>query len=211
MSRLPKFLKRKICIICEGNEEYDYIERLKLLNVWNEIYDVKCINAEGNGNVPARYQNEYQGDSYEYIFVFCDTDKKPYEQYNEIKEKIDLFHGIEGVSKNIVIFGNPCTLQIICLHWNELKLKSNAKKRNADIIKEYTEIENYKAKKEQREILFKSINADNYKLLKERLLALSEHDNDKNSSNFGLLIQCLENSDAGWIDDFNSILNETEE
>ena len=40
-SRLPAFLsKDKICIICEGDEEYDYLNRLKELRVWNEQYDI---------------------------------------------------------------------------------------------------------------------------------------------------------------------------
>ncbi len=206
MNKPLNLFKSRICIICEGNEEYDYIERLKELNVWNDIYDIKCINADGNGNIPARYQNEYQEDSFEYIFVFCDTDKKPYEQYEDIKQKIDLFHGISGASENIVIFGNPCTLQIICLHWDELKLKSNAKKINADIIEKYTGIVNYKAKKEQREILFRSVDADNYKLLKERLLLLSEKDDEINSSNFGVLITCFEDHNTEWIEEFNNLL-----
>ena len=31
-NKLPKFSdKHKICIICEGNEEYEYLERLKAL------------------------------------------------------------------------------------------------------------------------------------------------------------------------------------
>ena len=40
-SRLPSFVsKNKICIICEGDEEYDYLSRLNELGVWNEQYDV---------------------------------------------------------------------------------------------------------------------------------------------------------------------------
>ena len=36
-NRLPQiFDKHKICIICEGNEEYEYLNRLKSLGVWNE-------------------------------------------------------------------------------------------------------------------------------------------------------------------------------
>lgn len=36
-SRLPAFpSKDKICIICEGDEEYDYLNKLKELRVWNE-------------------------------------------------------------------------------------------------------------------------------------------------------------------------------
>ena len=57
-SRLPSFLsKNKICIICEGDEEYDYLSRLNELGVWNEQYDVSLDNADGNGNIPARYRN----------------------------------------------------------------------------------------------------------------------------------------------------------
>lgn len=57
-NRLPQlFDKHKICIICEGNEEYEYLNRLKSLNVWNEKYEISLVNAGGNGNIPARYQN----------------------------------------------------------------------------------------------------------------------------------------------------------
>ena len=41
VNRLP-FIpgNHKICIICEGNEEYEYLNRLKDLKVWNEQYDI---------------------------------------------------------------------------------------------------------------------------------------------------------------------------
>lgn len=40
-NRLQKitFLE-KVCIICEGPEEYEYLDRLKQLKVWNPIYQV---------------------------------------------------------------------------------------------------------------------------------------------------------------------------
>lgn len=44
VNRLPNISdKHKICIICEGNEEFKYIERLKHLNVWNDIYDIFVV------------------------------------------------------------------------------------------------------------------------------------------------------------------------
>ena len=93
-NKLPKFLdKHKICIICEGNEEYEYLNRLKELKVWNEQYDISLVNANGNGNIPARYQDRYQNGTYEVVLVFCDTEKKPHEQYVDIKRKINEFHG----------------------------------------------------------------------------------------------------------------------
>ena len=46
-NKLPKFLdNHKICIICEGNEEYEYLNRLKNLKVWNEQYEVFLDNAD---------------------------------------------------------------------------------------------------------------------------------------------------------------------
>ena len=43
-NRLPNISdKHKICIICEGNEEYKYLERLKELHVWSDIYDISLV------------------------------------------------------------------------------------------------------------------------------------------------------------------------
>ena len=53
------------------------------------------------------------------VFVFCDTDKKPYEQYEDIKRKINEFHGIDNAASEVVIFVNPCTMQIISRHWTD--------------------------------------------------------------------------------------------
>ena len=138
-NRLPKlFDKHKICVICEGNEEYEYLERLKALKVWDTQYEIIPDNAEGNGNIPARYQNSYQNGSYELVLVFCDTEKKPHKQYEDIKRKINEFHGIETAADEVIMFGNPCTMQIISKHWTDENLKSPAKKTNAPIIKNST-------------------------------------------------------------------------
>lgn len=69
-NKLPKFLdNHKICIICEGNEEYEYLNRLKNLKVWNQQYDISLVNAGGNGNIPARYQDRYQNRADELVLV----------------------------------------------------------------------------------------------------------------------------------------------
>ena len=140
-SRLLVFLsKDKICIICEGDEEYDYLNRLKELRVWNEQYDISLVNAGGNGNIPARYQDRYQNGADEIVLVFCDTEKKPHEQYEDIKRKINEFHGVDSAAKEVIIFGNPCTMQIISKHWTDENLKSPAKPVNAPLIKKYTKM-----------------------------------------------------------------------
>ena len=115
-NKLPKFLdNHKICIICEGNEEYEYLKRLKDLKVWNEQYDISLVNAGGNGNIPARYQDRYQNGADELVLVFCDTEKKPHEQYEDIKRKINEFHGVDNAADEVIITVNPQLLAMMGL------------------------------------------------------------------------------------------------
>jgi len=205
--RLPPFLgKKKICIICEGDEEYDYIGKLKSLNVWGGNYDIDPINAEGNGNIPARYQDKYQNGSYEMVLVFCDTDKKPYEQYEDIKRKINEFHGTDNAADYVVIFANPCTMQIILLHWDDVRLVSHKKNHNASTIEEVIGIKGYKAKKSQRKALCEMLNAENYGLMIERAIKLADDDTVLNSSNFTKLAEWFTQEDSCWIEEINEKL-----
>lgn len=206
-NRLPFFSsKRKVCIICEGNEEYEYIDRLMKLNVWNGIYEITLINAGGNGNIPARYQDRYQNGSDEIILIFCDTEKKPYEQYEDIKRKINEFHGVDDAAKEVIIFGNPCTMQIISKHWTDEQLKTSAKPINASLIKKYTMVENYKGRADQIEQVMKCVTKENYLEMRKRVKELQTNDAELGSSNFCLLIKYLENNDAKWIEDINAKL-----
>lgn len=92
INRIPQFFSgSRICIICEGDEEYEYLEKLISLQIWSKTYEFVLENAEGNGNIPTRYQDKYQNGFYDLILVFCDTDKKPYEQYVDIKRKLMRF------------------------------------------------------------------------------------------------------------------------
>ena len=207
MNRLPKISgNHKICIICEGNEEYQYLERLNELHVWNSIYDISLVNADGNGNIPARYTDKYQNGSFEAIFVFCDTEKKPHEQYEDIKRKINEFHGLDGVADEIVIFGNPCTMQIIAKHWTNEIIKSPAKQKNAPLFEKYTGVTNYKGKTNQIELIMQSINKDNYIEMQKRIADMPNNDKFDGSSNFYKLIKYLESSDSQWINLLNDKL-----
>ena len=207
MRRLPKIdHKISICIICEGSEEYDYLNRLKGLGLWDNAYRIDLVNANGNGNLPARYQDKYQNGAHSLVLIFCDTDKNPYTRYLEIKKKINAFHDSDKASESVVIFGNPCTMQIIIEHWGEVLLKSPAKKQNAGIIERYTGVRDYDAKEEQRQELMNQVNTENYALMLERISRLSSNDMDINSTNFGFYMRKLSSADGSWIDDINSVL-----
>lgn len=206
--RLPIIHKlRKICIICEGDEEVDYINRLIELKVWNEKYDVKLLNAGGNGNIAARYQDAFQSGDFDMVFAFVDTDRAPHDQYIDIKRKINDIYGIEKAADLVVIFGNPCTMQIIILHFADEKLNSHKKSENKEIIKKYTGIDSYNAKKAKREALFSLIDLENYEIMKERVRCLSCDDEVKNSSNFINLLNWLSDESEQWLEELEMKLD----
>lgn len=203
-NRIPEiFTGSRICIICEGDEEYEYLEKLISLDVWSKEYRFQLENAEGNGNIPARYQDKYQNGAYDLVLIFCDTDRKPYEQYADIKRKINEFHGTENVADQVVIFGNPCTMQIIIEHWGDVVLSSNSKRKNAPIIFDLTGVEGYKGKKEQRRELFSRITKENYQGMKERIKKLPNDDAVEGSTNLGRFLDFFSADDSSWIQIIN--------
>lgn len=206
-NRLPRISsKHKVCIICEGNEEFKYLERLKELHVWNDIYDISLVNAEGNGNIPARYQDRYQNGSYEAVLVFCDTEKKPYEQYEDIKRKINEFHGIDKAAEEIVIFANPCTMQIVSKHWTDETIKSPAKKVNAPLIERFTGVKDYKGKAAQIDELMKYVTDANYDTMRKNISKATRDEKLIGSTNFYKLISYLDSCDSTWITILNQVL-----
>lgn len=202
---MRKYRGKKICIICEGYEELDYIETLKNKAVFSNKYDFITVNAKSINTIIARYQEKYQSDSYSLVLIFCDTDKGPSEKYKEIKQKINEFHEAD-VADDIVIFGNPCTMQIILSHFAEIKLTSQSKSVNGEFIEKYTGIKNYKATDEQRKELFNHIRRSNYETMKENVKKLSTNDEDISSTNILKFIEKFESDDDSWIDEINNRL-----
>ena len=201
-----KIKGRRICTICEGDEEKDYINTLLSKKVFSDKYNfAEPINAKSINNIYNRYTDRYQSNSYDLVLIFCDTDKRPSVKYHEIKQKINAFHGV-NVADDIIIFGNPCTMQIILSHFAEIKLTSQSKHVNARYIEQFTGIKGYNAKDTQRKVLFSKINRNNYEDMKENIKKLSTNDEDVSSTNFLKFIENFENNDDSWIDEINNKL-----
>lgn len=201
---MPRMIKgRRICIICEGDEERDYIDTLLNKKVFSDKYSfAEPINAKSINNIYNRYTDKYQSNSYDLVLVFCDTDKGPSEKYKEIKQKINDFHGVD-IADDIIIFGNPCTMQIILSHFAEIKLTSQSKHVNAKYIEELTGIKQYDATETQRKNLFSKIKRSNYEVMKENIKKLPTNDEDISSTNFLKFIENFESENDSWIDEIN--------
>lgn len=196
---IPKIYKKyKICIICEGFEDYEYSEKLITLGVFHSNYDIKLDNAKSITSISSVYQYRYMNDSYDLILVFCDTDHAPYTEYNSIKQKINNLHDV-FVTNDIIIFANPCTMQIILSYFDKVRLRNQSKTKNTNIIEKLTGVSNYKAKECQRKAIIKQINAYNYKHMKENLADISSLDTETPSTNILKFLDYLEHNQNKWI------------
>ena len=198
---------RSILIVCEGQEEEKYIRKLVELSVFDPIYHIDTVNAEGNGNLGTFYTTYYQQGDYDLILIFCDTDQSPYTQYEEvIRASIVEFTGSEEAADSVIIFGNPCTMQVVISHFGRYLLKTSAKKGNREIIEEATGIEHYKAKDRQVDAMMELLSRNNYHIMKKNIESLSSDYHERNSTNIGGFLDCLEKHDTTWIDRINELL-----
>lgn len=211
MTNRPSFLKnnkKKICLICEGYEEFDYISKLLELKVWADVYDFSLVNAESNGNISARYQDKYQSDNYDIVLVLCDTDRKPHHDFELIRKKINDIFGIDNAADEVIIFVNPCTMQVELLHFENIKLRTQNKNKNASEIERLTGIQDYKAKEEQRKAMCNLITKENYEEMKKNLLSLATDYKIESSTNFGVFLKRFEDNKTNWIDEINKKLGD---
>ena len=200
--------KHSLCIICEGYEEEIYVKHLIGKNVWNRIYDFTIINAKGEGNIPARYQFEINKDAYELVMVFCDTDRHPFTQYLGVKEKINAMHDAENAANQVVIYANPCSMQIILLHFAVVSLKTQGKKTNAKLIEQLTGVKGYKANQAEHIMAICSkINRQSYFVMKERVANINMPDTIPGSTNFIEFIRRFESKTPKWISDIRNLLD----
>ncbi len=205
--RLPPIKQsHRILIICEGNEEYEYLSKLKASNVWSHNFSVDLKNAESIDNIAPIYEYNYQSRNYKLIVVFCDTEMNPYRQFISLKKKIDSVHG-KNASKHVVFFVNPCTMQIILSHFSTVSLTSNSKNANSKLIQSLTGItEEYRATKKQLSSIMKKIDCDNYQIMKSNIATLPTTSTFIPSSNVLILFDNLDLGNEKWIKEINNKL-----
>jgi len=200
--------RHSLCVICEGCEEEIYVRHLLEKKVWSDIYDFTIINAKGESNIPARYQFMINKDAYELVLVFCDTDRSPYTQYLDVKAKINSMHDGEDAADKVVIYANPCSMQIILLHFAVVSLKTQGKKTNAKQIEELTGIKGYKANQEEHiKAICAKINRQSYLDLKKRVATINRPDNVPGSTNFIEFLQRFESNKPEWITEIRNSLD----
>lgn len=199
---------KRVCIVCEGDEEYRYIEKLKDLKLFHHNYSVKSINANGLTKVFKTFDKIAKSDNYNIVLIFCDTDNAPFEEFTKLQKAFKDYYGKNRVEDlpPIIYFGNPCSMQIILSHFDKVKLKSRLKSDNAPLIEKLTGIKNYRAQENDISSLMNKINASNYESMKNNIANLPTDYNITPSTNILTLFKYLECDKTKWIDDINKRL-----
>ena len=211
MTKLPDLdRKHKVCVICEGYEDVAYFKRLLELGVWNRVYEFSPKNAKSASNIPAMFQDIFQNNMYEIILVFCDTDKAPYREYVQIKKKINNFLNKKKAAGKLIIFANPCTMQIILSHFGDVSLKNQGKKTNAAEIEKWTGVKDYDAHEEQIKEICSKIFRRSYEGMKQRVASINFSDTTSCSTNLSVFLDRFESEDAKWISTIQTYLREQE-
>lgn len=197
-----------IQILCEGYEEKAYIDKiLSMPTIRKDIYSFfPTINCKSLSKIFPRFQDVFSQNYANIILIFCDADKCSSE-YKELQSKIDncMFGGNE-VSRRIVIFGNPVTLQIVLSHFSCVSLSSCAKAKNQQIVEDLTGIKNYQAHDDQIKQMMSMINFSNFKIMKKNLKLISKNVCDIPSTNFIDFLNYIESQDTKWCSEIYELM-----
>ena len=108
----------------------------------------------------------------------------------------------------LVIFANPCTMQIVLSHFGDVDLKNQGKKTNGKIIKDLTGVEGYDAHADQVKELCSKIFRHSYYEMRERVKEMDKGDEVSGSTNFIHFLDKFENEDISWIKDIKVYLEQ---
>ena len=98
------------------------------------------------------------------------------EGFELIRTKINNIFGNSVAADKVIIFVNPCTMQVILSHFGDVSLRTQNKRKNNPEIKRLTGLSDekkYDGCKEHRDFIFSQITKENYEEMKKNLIQLS--------------------------------------
>lgn len=117
-------------------------------------------------------------------------------------------HEADDAASQVVIYANPCSMQVILLHFAVVSLKTQGKKSNAKLIEELTGVKGYKANQAEHIMAICSkINRQSYFVMKERVANINLPDNVPGSSNFIDFLQRFESETPEWLAKIHKLLD----
>lgn len=129
-----------VCIIAEGNEEYQFFETMKNSGVIPSNLSIDVYNAEGYGYVAPLFQEYNSYELYDCVTCVYDVDYRQFEKDSPylrvFRQLIDIL-GNEDAAKAVSFCTNPNFLQIYLLSMrplSEIALFATSKKTNTPFV-----------------------------------------------------------------------------
>ena len=117
-------------------------------------------------------------------------------------------HEAEDATSQVVIYANPCSMQIILLHFSVVSLKTQGKKTNAKLIEQLTDVKGYKANQEEHiKAICSKINRQSYFDMKKRVADINMPDTIPGSTNIIKFLQRFASETPDWIVEIQNSLD----
>lgn len=164
--------KKQIAIICEGDEDEEYITHLRNnCSVWDKDIVLAIVKANSLSKIFDVYDKYYRKHPETPVVIFCDTETTQYKQFIDLKNDITkLRSGIPW--DNLIYYVYPCTMQIVMFHFAYEILDTADKAKNTAKIVRYIGLKGkntYRAKDEQRAAIMGKIDSGNYDTMRSNL------------------------------------------
>jgi|LSQX01.2.fsa_nt_gb hypothetical protein len=196
---------RKIRIICEGSEETNFLDILKEKGYLTIPHlDITYDVAPGYGSVGPMFHTAFSSGEYDAIFAFVDVDNFKTPCYKKVESDLKSILGFDP--KNVIIFTNPCTLQLEVIGIKpHIRLSTSSKAVNDQYVKqcwpEWSKTKTYDAKKWQRDKIFFSLTEDkNFERMMQNIPLLSTNIVDLPSTSIQKFFNLIHSGDLSLID-----------
>ena len=196
---MPSTRKKRIAFIPEGSEEERLLQKYLDLSLFSDVYLFDPpISAGGINNVPAKFHELFSTGVYDGIFPLIDADRDSC-HFNEVRTKLKEIVGFDP--SQLIIFTNPCTLQIMLAHLGDDIIKTESKRANHPLVQKNWPLikKPYGAHKYQLDLICDSLTADNYQDMKRRISKLSTNCRQVPSTSLLAFLEHFESDDASWL------------
>ena len=114
----------------------------------------------------------------------------------------------QKAAEKLIIFANPCTMQIVLSHFGDVELKNQGKKTNSAEIEKWTGVKDYDAHEDQIKAICGKIFRRSYSEMRRRVEAINFPDTISCSTNFIVFLERFETEDVKWISSIQKYLKE---
>ena len=190
----------RVHFICEGAEEVCFVDSLTKVGAFDDAYEISREDAYGAGNIPIVFDQVFQNLDYDAVFVITDVDCMANGTYQNTMAKLESTLGFSA--RQIVIFTNPCTIQLFLASRSDDALPN----QNKNLFTKYFNTlwngghKPYAAHSYQLEKLKAEFSLSDYETMMKRIKKYSTKPEDLPSTSANFFLSEFRQSNTKWLE-----------